>query len=132
MSDASESEIYTVEILRSPPGEKLSETWSAEIDGKLVKHRIDGPAHLAWTVGSAEPTVVGYYVRGVLHREDGPAHRQISSSGDVVEMYYSRGEPHRTDGPAYLEYDSTGIVRSSEHWFEGQRIDRPKGIDFIP
>lgn len=56
-------------------------------------HRTDGPAILT-------PKYQKYYLNGKCHREDGPAYIAISSNGDQSLKYYKHGLLHREDGPA--------------------------------
>jgi hypothetical protein len=72
--------------------------------------------------------VEAWYVRGELHREDGPAWRKWDAEGRLVEeKWYVRGELHRGDGPAWRRWDSAGRL-VKEKWFvrgQRQRADGP-------
>jgi len=46
---------------------------------------------------------IGYYLNGILHRDDGPAF--IYPNGNMY--YYLNGERHREDGPAIIWNDGS-------------------------
>ena len=82
-------------------------------------HRLDGPA-IQWADGSLE-----YWVKGKLHRTEGPAIQRADGSFS----YYVEGEIHRTDGPAIQWADGTieYYVKGKLHRTDGPAVQWADG-----
>lgn len=110
---------------------KFGESFQERIDGKLVKHRLDGPAYICVDeTGSLQH----YYFNDKLHREDGPAYICEDKSG-FTEAYYINDKLHREDGPACISklYDvqpnSKNVIGSIEKYYTNGVLSRK---DFGP
>jgi len=68
-------------------------------------HRTDGPAYEGY--GGDK----NWYLNGKRHREDGPAYE----SADGHRVWYLNGKRHREDGPAYESADG-----SRSWWLNGK------------
>lgn len=65
---------------------------------------------------------VGWYVNGILHREDGPAFITI----EETKFWYINNQRHRIDGPA-VEY-----VDGTKMWYiNGEQIDCKTNEEFL-
>jgi hypothetical protein len=103
-----------------------------DVEGRLVVeawyvrgelHREDGPAWRKW---DAEGRLVEemWCVRGQRHREDGPAWQRWTAEGQLVEEDWRvNGCQHREDGPAVRRWDENGRLLTSQRWVRGIQIE---------
>ena len=89
------------------------ETWF--FNGKV--HRGDDePAFCGYFEGGSI-NVKRWFVRGQLHRVDGPAIVVYYDNGKVsYQAWYQHGEIHHDDGPAFVKYDVFGEV-AEKTWY---------------
>ena len=94
----------------------------------------DRPAHVVFDE-LGRPSKFGWYSRGVLHRENGPASMTVDPDTGIVtvEDYRHQGTPHRSlREPAYIERDAkTGQVLLEMFFVKGMVIN-PKHLGPAP
>lgn len=81
----------------------------------------DGKAHYPWPppmYNEYDPEDIinpdgtcAYYVRGYLHKEDGPASKSMVNDCVISINYFHKGESHRLDGPRRIYYS---IIQNKE------------------
>ena len=90
--------------------------------------KTDEDGQMAWDFGEDNKPVMEvneygdkfWYLKGNLHREDGPA----IEGADGYKEWYLNGKRHREDGPA-LEYTSGG-----KYWYLNGKFIVSTGPDF--
>ncbi len=65
--------------------------------------------------GTGRWTRIAWYLSGVFHRADGPAHIFLRTNGSRYEAYYFRGELHRADGPAVITSQACAYYNKNKH-----------------
>jgi hypothetical protein len=118
-----------------PHLEETTEQWDTETkivcieepDGtkrwlKGQLHREDGPA-IEMANGAK-----GWYRNGLLHREDGPS----IELADGTKGWHRNGKLHREDGPAeeYADGDKVWWINGERHREDGPAIERSNGTKF--
>jgi hypothetical protein len=86
-------------------------------------HRDDGPAEI--TYGAGEKVLnEHWHLNGTLHREGGPAiiERDPETGNVTTEKWYRHGQPHRTGAPAFIYRDKHSCEVTDTRW----RIAAPR------
>lgn len=90
------------------------------VNGKIITYHLNGSLY-----------TVKYYLKGKLHRIDGPADNSYYSNRQKChEEYRINGYPHRVDGPAFTSWYPDGIWREMEYW-QNNRPHRADGPAYI-
>lgn len=84
-------------------------------------HKTNGPAIYIWRNKYGLKRIEEYFIKGVMHRSDGPARIYYYSSQKLeFEHWVINGELHRVGEPAVLSYYSSGAKRSEEYYIRGE------------
>lgn len=131
-----------IKIRTNPLGFNAVEEHYQHIDGKLVKHRTDGPAAI-YRHSNGSVWIECWYQNDKRHRPDGPSFTSFYEDGRIKEMrWQSNGVSHRTDGPASIYFSENGnnietYYIDGEYLNEEQvaimkkRVELEKAIDAI-
>ena len=65
-----------------------------------------------------------WYLKGKLHRVDGPAFVLYNKSGNIqYEAWYFNRKRHRVDGPAYIWYYESGQIEQEDWYINGNQLN---------